>query len=105
MYYDLEIVIPVLNEKDNISKTLSNILESVKLNFRIIIVYDYENDPTLDVIKKNFETNKIYIVKSLIGFTDNNVLNDILPNSCFIKKNLTDILTSYVLLECEDLKQ
>ncbi len=58
----------------------------------------------LSKIKEN-EINKIYIVKSLIGFTDNNVLNDILPNSCFIKKNLTDILTSYVLLECEDLKQ
>ena len=64
MYYDLEIVIPVLNEKDNISKTLLNILENVKLNFRIIIVYDYDSDPTLDIIKKNFENKKICIVKN-----------------------------------------
>ena len=64
MLYDLEIVIPVLNEKDNISKTLSTILETIKLNFRIIIVYDYDEDLTLDVIKKNFKTEKIYIIKN-----------------------------------------
>ena len=40
----------------------------------------------------------------MIGFTDNNVLNDILPNSCYIKKDLTDILTGYTLQECPDLK-
>jgi len=58
MYYDLEIVIPVLNEKDNISKTLLNILETVKLNFRIIIVYDYDSDPTLEIIKKILKLKK-----------------------------------------------
>ena len=57
----------------------------------------------LNKIKDN-QIKKIYTVKPLIGFTDNNVLNDILPNSCYIKKDLTDILTGYTLQECPDLK-
>jgi len=58
----------------------------------------------IEKIKKN-KINKIYIIKPLIGFTDNNVLNGILSNNCFIQKNLTSILTRYTLTSCEDLRE
>ena len=64
MQYDLEIVIPVFHEEGNILKTLNNILEKVKLNYRIIVVYDYTEDPTLKVIKDNFQTEKIFLLKN-----------------------------------------
>ena len=54
-------------------------------------------------IKEN-AINKIYTVKPLIGFEENNVLNDILSRDCFTKKNLTNILSSYTLRNCKDLK-
>ena len=52
MRYDLEVVIPVFHEEGNIFKTLEKILENVKLNYRIIVVYDYSDDPTYnDIIR------------------------------------------------------
>ena len=54
MLYDLEIIIPVFHEEGNILKTLNNILEKVNLNYRIIVVYDHDEDPTIKVIKDNF---------------------------------------------------
>ena len=71
MQYDLEIVIPVFHEEGNILKTLNNILEKVKLNYRIIVVYDYTEDPTLKVIKDNFQTEKIFFDPE-IGFIFSN---------------------------------
>ena len=44
MQFDLEIVIPVFHEEGNILKTLKKILEKVKLNYRIIVVYDYSEE-------------------------------------------------------------
>ena len=64
MKYDLEIVIPVFHEEGNILTTLKKILEKVKLNYRIIVVYDYYEDPTLKVIKDNFSTEKIFLLKN-----------------------------------------
>ncbi len=54
MKYDLDIVIPVYFEERNIAETLENILKRIKINFRIIIVYDYLEDPTVNEIKNNF---------------------------------------------------
>ena len=64
MQYDLEIVVPVFHEEGNILKTLKKILEKVKLNYRIIVVYDYSEDPTLKVIKDNFLDKKIFLLKN-----------------------------------------
>ena len=44
----------VLDEEGNILKTLNRFLEKVKLNYRIIVVYDYDEDPTIKVVKDNF---------------------------------------------------
>ena len=54
----IDILIPVFNENEIIVKTLENILESVKYNFKILICYDYDEDPTIKIIKENFKDYK-----------------------------------------------
>jgi len=44
---ELDILIPVFNESESIVETLKNILSAVKCNYRILICYDYDEDPTL----------------------------------------------------------
>jgi len=77
----LDILIPVFNEKETIVKTLKNILSTVKCDFRILICYDYEEDPTLKIIKKIFSNNpKIVFIKNFSsGF--NNALVSGFKNS------------------------
>lgn len=64
MKYQLEIIIPVYYEQDNIYETISNILKIIKINYRLTIVFDFDNDPTLNVIKENFDNNRIFLVKN-----------------------------------------
>ena len=44
----------------------------------------------------------IYTVKPLVG--DDDVLETILSKNCVKKTQMTDILDTHLLLECEDLK-
>jgi len=48
----LGIIIPVYNEGDNIQPTINVIEQMVKTSHRIYIVYDFDEDNTLPVIKK-----------------------------------------------------
>jgi|TARA_B100000929_G_scaffold128730_1_gene101960 glycosyltransferase involved in cell wall biosynthesis len=64
MKYDLDIVIPVYHEERNITETLKNILKRIKINFRIIVVYDYLEDPTVSEVKNNFSNEKIILLKN-----------------------------------------
>ena len=64
MKYQLEIIIPVYYEQDNIYETISNILKIIKTNYRLTIVFDFDNDPTLNVIKENFDNDRIFLVKN-----------------------------------------
>ena len=64
MAYDLDIIIPVYNEQDNILKTLSEINKLLNINYRIIVVYDYDNDPTIKVVNDNFSKKEIIIIKN-----------------------------------------
>ena len=64
MKYQLEIIIPVYYEQDNIYETISNILKIIKTNYRLTIVFDFDNDPTLNVIKENFDNSRIFLVKN-----------------------------------------
>ena len=56
----LDILIPVYNENDVIVKTIKQILDNVKCNYEIFICYDYNEDPTLDIINKNFPKRKLW---------------------------------------------
>ena len=61
----LDILIPVFNEDETIVKTIENIFSSVKYDYKIIICYDYDEDPTLKIIKESFPYNsKIVFVKN-----------------------------------------
>jgi len=61
----LDILIPVFNEDKTIVKTIENIFSSVKYDYKIIICYDYDEDPTLKIIKESFPYNsKIVFVKN-----------------------------------------
>ena len=60
----LDILIPVFNEDETIVKTIENIFSAVKYDYKIIICYDYDEDPTLKIIKESFPHNsKIVFVK------------------------------------------
>ncbi len=62
---ELDILIPVFNENETIVKTLKNILIFVKCNYKVLICYDYDDDPTLKIIKKEFPNEpKIIFVKN-----------------------------------------
>ena len=62
----LDILIPVFNEEETIVKTIENIFSTVKYDYKIIICYDYDEDPTLKIIKESFPHNsKIVFVKNI----------------------------------------
>ena len=62
---EFDILIPVFNENETIIKTLKNIISVVKYNYNIFICYDYDEDPTLKIIKENFNNNsKIVFIKN-----------------------------------------
>ena len=62
---ELDILIPVFNENETIVKTLKNILTFVKCNYKVLICYDYDDDPTLKIVKKKFPNEpKIIFVKN-----------------------------------------
>ena len=67
---EFDILIPVFNENETIIKTLKNIISSVKYNYNIFICYDYDDDPTLKIIKENFDNNSkiLFIKNSSKGF-------------------------------------
>jgi dolichol-phosphate mannosyltransferase len=61
----LDILIPVYNEQENILNTLNLIDKDVNTNSNIIICYDYDEDPSLNEIKKFSSNNhKIILVKN-----------------------------------------
>jgi glycosyltransferase involved in cell wall biosynthesis len=62
----LSIVIPVYNEKDNILKTLDEIKKYILVNHEIIIVYDFDQDTTLTVLKTVKKKN-LFVIKNTIS--------------------------------------
>ena len=63
----LDILIPVFNEDETIIKTIKNILSEVKCDYKIFICYDYDEDPTLKIIKDNFPPKlELYLLKNLL---------------------------------------
>lgn len=48
---DIDIIIPVYNEKDNITAVLDALRRSVRTAFRVLVCYDNDDDDTLPVIR------------------------------------------------------
>ena len=72
---DLSIIIPVKNEKENFD-VMINILEStIKINHEILVIYDNDEDTTLNVAKqfeKKYEN--IILVKNNLGIGVTNAI-------------------------------
>jgi len=61
----LDFIIPVYHEDENILSTLNNILKINAFSYNILICYDYDDDPTIDVIKNYLgDHNLIFFIKN-----------------------------------------
>ena len=75
MYKLINIIIPVYNERENIKDTLLEIKTKIKTPHRIFIVYDFDEDNSIPVVKDFMQNNtNTYLVKNKYG---NGVLNAI----------------------------
>lgn len=65
----LDIIVPVYNEKENIKKLLDQIDKYIKVKKRITIIYDYNDDNTLPVVKRIHQNYKfpICLKKNIYG--------------------------------------
>ena len=61
MMPQISYIIPILNEQDNIVKTIHRIMTSVpsKYEFEIIFIDDGSTDSTLDILKQKIEINAL----------------------------------------------
>jgi dolichol-phosphate mannosyltransferase len=68
MHSSLSIIIPVYNEAEAIEATLTEIETKIKTPHEILIIYDFEEDSTLPVIRRYIESNsKVRLVKNKYG--------------------------------------
>jgi glycosyltransferase involved in cell wall biosynthesis len=68
MYSSLSIVIPVYNESESIEPTLTEIETKIKTPHEILIVYDFDEDSTLPVVRRYMESNsKVRLVRNKYG--------------------------------------
>jgi glycosyltransferase involved in cell wall biosynthesis len=66
----LTIVTPVYHEQENICKVIDGLREHVKTPYEFLIVYDTNEDPTYETVKKYTTKHKIdnvFLVKSHVG--------------------------------------
>lgn len=64
----LSIVIPVFNESESFPKTYRAIKKNISQNHNIYVVYDFDEDTTVPVVKKlQKKDNRLFLVKNTIG--------------------------------------
>lgn len=64
----LSIIIPVYNEKENIQEALEKIEKLVTTSHETLVVYDFDEDTTIPVVKKlQKKFTNIRLVKNLLG--------------------------------------
>ncbi len=66
----ISIVVPVYHEEESIEELLSNIKRLVRTPHETLIIYDSENDPTVNVVKKYLKNKKkedIKLIKNYSG--------------------------------------
>ncbi len=88
----LSIVIPVFNEGGNIRTAINEITAKVKHDYRILIVYDFDEDNTLPVVREMNSPN-VDLVKNKYG---RGVLNA-------IKTGLESATGKYIVVTMADL--
>lgn len=96
----LSIVIPVYNENENILKTLEEIKKNVHVPHEILIIYDFDKDKTIPIVKKvlkkypNLKLIKNTIIKGPSGAIRTGMLKAVAP---YILVTMADL--------CDDLSQ
>lgn len=92
----ISIVIPVYNEAENILEQLKEIKKKVNSITEVLIIYDFDEDSTIPIIKDNYDS-----------FKDLNILmikNDIAPGVVnALKKGFSCVKGNYVLVLMADL--
>lgn len=64
----LDIIVPVYNEKDNIRRTIEAIENKVKTSHNILVIYDFEEDNTLPVVKDLLAKQaNLMLLKNMFG--------------------------------------
>ena len=64
----IKILIPVYNEADNIEQTLRDLKQNVPVMHEIIVVYDYDGDNTLPVLRDMSSIyDNLHLVKNKIA--------------------------------------
>ncbi len=65
---ELNIVIPVFNEDKNFPKVYQAIREQVRVRYRILVVYDFDEDTTVPVVNKLAEDDScLVLIKNTLG--------------------------------------
>lgn len=92
----ISIVIPVYNEADNILEQLERIKKNISFIEEVLIIYDFDEDSTLPVIKDNYSTFKSLNISM--------VKNDINPGVVnALKKGFSIARGKYILVLMADL--
>ncbi len=92
----LDIIIPVYHEEGAIEKTLSLVCEKVKTAHRIVVVADYEKDPTIPVVMGFQKRHPGVDVNILINTLGPGVVNA-------LKAGLRGASSTYILVTMADL--
>ena len=76
---DVSIIVPVHHEENNIVKLLEDIQKYVKTSYEVLIIFDLQDDPTVDIAKEYVRKNinqRIFLTKNESG-TKKGVVNAI----------------------------
>ncbi len=64
----ISIIVPVYNEGSNITLFIQALEKKVKIKHEIIIVYDFDQDDTVPVVKKlQYKFSNIWMIKNNLG--------------------------------------
>lgn len=92
----LSIIVPVFNEEENIIPLLVQIQEYIKTSLEVLIIYDFDDDNTLPIIKDNYDRFSNLNIKI--------IKNDIRPGVInAIKKGIRCASGEYILVLMADL--
>jgi len=83
---EIQIIVPVYNEADNILNTLGELREKVKTAYTILIIYDFDGDNTLPVVRGHIAEHGCTNIRLIRNKYSGGVLNA-------IKTGLRSVLT------------